>query len=149
MTITTATTPEQVFRRLIEDGFNRGEFDGLADIVAVDSIEHQAGARSGIDGLKALITELRTSFPDLHLDIQDSTTSGDTVWARIRATGTNTGPMRGRPATGRPMEINVFDIVRIVDGRMVEHWGVADRLSMLQQIGVQIGARPPESSQAS
>ena len=57
--------------------------------------------------------------PDLHLEIEDTATSGDTVWFRIRATGTNDGPMWGRPATGRPIDITVMDVMRVADGRMV------------------------------
>lgn len=141
MSTTTNTTPEQAFRQIIEDGFNRGDLDSLAEIVAPDSVEHQVGSGPGIDGLRALITELRTAFPDLHLEIQDTTTSGDLVWARIRSRGTNTGPMHGRPATGASMDITVIDIARVVDGLIVEHWGVADRLTMLQQLGVPVGGR--------
>jgi predicted ester cyclase len=29
----------------------------------------------------------------------------------------------------------VFDVARFADGRMVEHWGVPDRMSILQQLG--------------
>jgi predicted ester cyclase len=42
----------------------------------------------------------------------------------------------GVPATGRPIDITVIDVARIVDGRLVEHWGVADRLTVAQQIGL-------------
>ena len=79
------------------------------------------------------------SISDLHLEIQDTATSGDMVWFRIRSTGTNDGPMWGRPATGRPIDITVMDVMRVVDGRMVEHWGVADRLAVLKQIGAMGG----------
>jgi len=129
-----------VFERLIDEGFNRGNLDALDEFVAIDGIEHQVGARSGRDGLKALISGLRTAFPDLHLAILDTATSGDLVWARIRSTGTNTGSFRGRPATGRAMEIDVIDIVRVADGQITEHWGVADRLSMLDQTGLPMEA---------
>ncbi len=141
MTIETSTTEtiEQISRAVIERGFNNGDLDGLEAFVAPDMVEHQHGATSGIDGLRALITELRTSFPDLHLEIQDTATSGDTAWFRIRSTGTNDGPIWGRPATGRPIDITVIDVMRVVDGRMVEHWGVADRLAMLTQIGAMGG----------
>lgn len=44
----------------------------------------------------------------------------------------------GRPPTGLPMRIDVFDVLRIVDGKVVEHWGVPDRLGLL----VQLGAKP-------
>ena len=141
--ITTAT-PEAVIRELIDVGFNRGDLDALVEIVAPDSVEHQVGSNGGIDGLRALITELRTAVPDLHLVIEDLVTDGDKVWVRMRSKGTNTGPMRGRPPSGHPIEVNVFDIARVVDGRIVEHWGVADRLTMLQQMGVPVGG-PPRS----
>ena len=45
------------------------------------------------------------------------------------------GRVGSRPATGRPMDITVMDVMRVADGRMVEHWGVADRLAVLKQIG--------------
>ena len=61
------------------------------------------------------------------------------VWFRIRSTGTNDGPMWGRPATGRPIDITVMDVMRVADGRIVEHWGVADRLAVLKQIGAMGG----------
>ena len=143
MTVETTTTDsvEQISRAVIERGFNNGDLEGLDAFVAPDFIEHQDGATSGIDGLRALITELRTAFPDLHLAIEDIATSGDTTWFRIRSTGTNDGPLFGRPPTGRPMDITVIDVMRVADGRMVEHWGVADRLAMLKQIGAIGGGR--------
>jgi predicted ester cyclase len=140
-TAATATTPDQVFRRLIEEGFNQGRLEGLAEIVAEDLIENQVGAGSGLSGLKALITELREPFPDLELEIQDMVTAGEVVWARIRARGTNTGSWRGRPASGRPIDMTVIDVAHVVKGRIVEHWGVADRLTMLMQIGIPVGGR--------
>jgi predicted ester cyclase len=141
MTVETTTndTIERITYALIERGFNHGDFDGLDAVVAPDRIEHQEGATSGIDGVRALITELRTAFPDLHLEVQDSVTEGDKTWFRFRSTGTNTGSLWGRPPTGRAFEIAVIDIIRVVDGRMVEHWGVADRLAMLKQIGAMGG----------
>lgn len=137
----TAVNPAQAFEKLIEDGFNRGHLDSLAEIVAPDLIEHQVGAEPGLDGLKALITSLREPFPDLRLEIEASMSDGDLVWARIRARGTNTGVLWGRPPTGRTMDITVIDVARVVDGRIVEHWGVADRLTMLRQLGHSVGGR--------
>jgi predicted ester cyclase len=133
---TTARTPDQVFRTLIEEGFNHGHLDALHEIVAPDLIEHQVGAEPGLDGLKSLIAGLRTPFPDLNLEVQSTATDGEMVWARLRARGNNTGPFYGRLATGRSMDITVIDVVRVADGRIVEHWGVADRLTMLEQLGI-------------
>lgn len=85
--------------------------------------------------MKATITSLRTAFPDLTLSIEDIVSDGDTVWGRIVATGTNTGPFMGFSPTGSPVRVDVIDIARVVGGLMVEHWGVADRLGVLLQLG--------------
>ena len=52
------------------------------------------------------------------------------------ATGTNDGSFMGHAPTGRPIRIDVFDAIRVEDGRMVEHWGVPDRLGALLQLGL-------------
>jgi predicted ester cyclase len=138
----TKATPAEVFSRVIQEGFNEGKLASLSEIVAPDLIENQVGANPGVDGLRALITSLRDPFPDLRLEIESTVTEGDVFWARIRARGTNTGPLRGTPPSGRSMDITVIDIARVVNGRLVEHWGVADRLTMLTQMGISIGHQP-------
>lgn len=45
-----------------------------------------------------------------------------------------TGPFLG-PPTGRPVHFTVIDVATVRDGRIVEHWGVPDRLAVLLQIG--------------
>jgi predicted ester cyclase len=50
--------------------------------------------------------------------------------------GTNTGPFQGMPPTGRPVEVESIDIVRVRDGRYVEHWGVIDMAAMMLQLGM-------------
>ncbi len=124
-----------LFRRLIDEGFNQGEFAAIDEIVSPDQIEHQPGLGSGPNGLKGAITFLRTAFPDLILTIEDITANGDTVWARMKGRGTNTGSFAGRPATGNTIEIDIFDQCRFENGQMVEHWGVPDRFSQMQQLG--------------
>ena len=142
MTIETSTTEtnEQICRALIERGFNNGDLDGLDGHRRPRQSSSTRKARPPAS--MACVRSSPSCAPrisDLHLEIQDTATSGDKVWFRIRSTGTNDGPMWGRPATGRPIDITVMDVMRVVDGRMVEHWGVADRLAVLKQIGAMGG----------
>jgi predicted ester cyclase len=123
-------------RRLIEEGFNAGNLSVCDELVAADSVEHQRGSKSGAAGTKETIRTLRSWFSDFQLTIVDLVAHDDTVWFRNRATGVNTGEVLGRPATGRPFDITVIDIVRFVDGKIVEHWGVPDQLGMLLQLGL-------------
>jgi predicted ester cyclase len=130
---------ERVFRRLIEEGFNGGDLSVADELTSADMVEHQdygPGHAPGAEGVRAVMSSLRRAFPDFRLEIQELVVSGDAAWARLVATGTNDGPYMGNPPTGRRMQVNVFDIVRVVDGRIVEHWGVPDRLSALQQMGI-------------
>jgi predicted ester cyclase len=41
----------------------------------------------------------------------------------------------GVPGSGKSVSINVVDFVRIRDGKAVEHWGMMDGMTMMQQIG--------------
>lgn len=71
----------------------------------------------------------------MHFTVEDSVVKDDHVWVRVRGRGTNSGPFFG-PPSGHPVDITVFDQARVVDGRIVEHWGVPDRFALLEQTGV-------------
>jgi len=83
----------------------------------------------------ALLCEICTT-PDLKLTIEEIVSSGDKSWARITARGTHQAPFMGRPPTGKSFTITVIDICRFEAGQIVEHWGVADRLGLMGQLGL-------------
>lgn len=68
--------------------------------------------------------------------VEDVAAAGDRVWMRFAARGTNLGSVMGRPPTGKKMTIDVIDIARFKDGKIVEHWGVPDQLGMMIQLGL-------------
>jgi predicted ester cyclase len=133
------STPETVARRLIDEGFNDGNLEAVDELTSPELVEHQDFGPShapGAEGVRAVVRSLRSAFSDFHLAIDDVATSGETAWLRMTATGTNDGPFMGNAPTGRPIRIQVFDAIRVRDGRMVEHWGVPDRLGALLQLGL-------------
>jgi len=141
-------SPENIVRRLIEEGFNQGRLEVADELSSPDLVEHQNfGPRhaAGAEGVKAVIASLRRGFSDFHLAIEHLSVDGDKVWLRMVGTGTNDGPFMGNAPTGRPMRTDVFDLIRVADGKMVEHWGVPDRLGTLFQLGL---AQPPAPSAA-
>jgi predicted ester cyclase len=127
---------EAIYRRLIEEGFNRGDLAVVDEVVAAGAVEHQRGLAGGRDGAKGAISYLRRAFPDFTLTIDELVTVGDKVWARQRGGGTNTGSFAGRPPTGKKAFIDVIDVCRFEDGKMVEHWGVPDQLGMMVALGL-------------
>jgi predicted ester cyclase len=138
------STPEVVVRRLIDEGFSQGHLEVCDELIADEIVEHQdygPGHAPGAAGVKAVVTSLRRAFSDFKLEIEDMVVAGDTVWTRNVATGTNDGPYMGYPPSGRSFRISVFDVMRVVGGRVVEHWGVPDRVGALFQLGAI--SRPP------
>lgn len=128
---------EGVFHRLIDEGFNKGNLAALDELFAPNFIEHQDGiVPPNIEGVKGAIVSLRTPFPDLKLTIEEIAASGGKTWARITGRGTHQAPFMGRPPTGKSFAITVIDICRFENGKIVEHWGVADRLSLMGQLGL-------------
>ncbi len=124
-------------RALLTQVFSEGNYEALGELIAPDFVEHQNGSQGiGPAAVRRTASGLRASFPDLTVEVQDAIANEDTVWVRARGRGTDTGGVAGRPPSGRRLEVDVIDIVRFQDGLMIEHWGVADRLGMLQQVGV-------------
>jgi predicted ester cyclase len=133
------THSEQMVRTLIEEGFNEGNLEVVEALTSPELVEHQnfgPNHAPGAEGAKAVVESLRRAFPDFRLAIEDLVADGDTVWLRMVATGTNTGSFMGHAPTGRPIRIDVFDVIRVEDGRMIEHWGVPDRLGAMLQLGL-------------
>ena len=128
----------KVVRRLLEEGFGKGDLSVVDETVSQNFLEHQRFVPplpAGAAGMKALISGLRKMFSDLEFRIEDIAADGNKVWTRNRAKGTNSGGIMGKRPTGKKMEIDVFDLCKLENGKIVEHWGVPDQLGMLEQIG--------------
>lgn len=132
----TTTQNADVFRRVIDEGFNRGHVDALDDCFAGTFDEHQYGMPPSLAGLKGAIAGLRRAVPDLTLTIDEILSTDDKIWARMTARGTNRGNFLGFAPTGKSFSITVIDICRFTDGKIVEHWGLPDRFALLDQLGL-------------
>ena len=129
-----ATTMRRTYERI-----NAGDIDGFGDLLANDFVEHQG--TPGIPPTKAgtldFFRMLLTAFPDLHMAVDDLVASDDKAVARVTTTATHKGEFMGVPATGNSVEMQLIDIMRFNDaGDVCEHWGVADMLGLMQQLGV-------------
>jgi predicted ester cyclase len=127
---------KKVFGKVIEDAYNKGNVDVLSEAFAPSFIEHQAGiVPPTAEGVRRSIAFLRSAFPDMKLTIEEIIASGDKTWARITGRGTHQGPFMGFPPTGKSIVVTVMDECRFENGQIVEHWGVADQLAVMAQVG--------------
>lgn len=136
---TTTRGPLSVLERILHEGFATGNDAIVDEVCAPDMVEHQFGlAGSGAEAranVKAAIRQVHSIMPDLVYTLEDSVVIGDVVWARGRARGTATGGFFGPPSNA-PIDMALFEMARVVDGRIVEHWGCPDRFALLAQTGV-------------
>ena len=125
-------------RRLYEL-LSAGDVDGFGELLADDFVEHEAlpGLAPSKDGVKTFFRLQIAAFPDLRLAVEDVIADGGKVVARVRYTGTQQGEFQGMSATGKAVDVQLIDIFAFADdGRVREHWGVIDLMTMMQQLGV-------------
>ncbi len=125
------------FRRMYEEGLNRGVLAVADELTAPDFFNHEAppGMNRGPESNRQVITMLRTAFPDLHFKIEALIAEGDIVAGRLTMNGTHEGPLMGMSPTGRPVQQAHMHFVRFRDGKAIEHWGVRDDMGMMRQLG--------------
>ena len=117
--------------------YNSNNLDALTEVVSEDLLTPKimAGIPTGFEGAKVAHQIMLTGFPDYQTVIDDLIAEGDKVTARITLSGTHTGSFMGIPATGKHVEFTGIYIARIADGKIVEHWGEEDGVSLLMQLG--------------
>src|SRR5919197_4201328 len=121
-------------RRLYEEGFNHGNLDVVDELVSPDVVTHDPiilDAPTGPDSIRGGIEMIRKAFPDFHVEVLDLVAEGDKVASFVRMSGTNTGDYRRGGATNKRGSMRAFLLWRVVDGRLAENWGMADRFQFL------------------
>jgi predicted ester cyclase len=77
-----------------------------------------------------------TALPDFSVDIKQMIGEGDLVATLKTFSGTHEGEFIGFPPTGRRVTFEVFDLVRLKDGQVTEHWAVIDMDGLKRQLSL-------------
>src|SRR5215204_1911075 len=88
------------------------------------------------EGWKEFTRPFMTGFSERELVVESVIAEGDEVAARVNFHGRHTGDFQGTPPTGREIKFTGTAWFRIADGKVVEHWGEFDGMSLMQQLGV-------------
>ena len=128
------------FQRLVDEGLTQGHLQVMDELLDEHVNDHQLygpGYPRERAGVKGLTAALRTAFPDLHAKATTlvATNDGTQTFAINKTTGTNTGPYLGVPPSGNKIALDIQESARWANGKMVEHWGVADNIGLLTQMG--------------
>jgi predicted ester cyclase len=119
--------PKAVVERFNYEVIRDGSRETFEALMAPDFINWSAPneAMRGAETMWATFASvLRPAIEGMQIHIHDQLCDGDKVTTRKTISGKHVGPLLGVEATGEHISIDVIDIVRIRDGRYVEHWGI-------------------------
>jgi predicted ester cyclase len=123
--------PAEVHQRIVE-ATNAGRYeDGLA-LIDPDVLDHRGGSSGdhrGIDAWRDKWENMYDGLQDVSATIEHNVEAGDTSVNRYTLRATHT-------ASGRSYEIQALDMVRVRNGKLVEHWAFADMAAMRRQLGL-------------
>jgi ketosteroid isomerase-like protein len=98
--------------------FASGDLSDAVAVVAADYLDHQGlgvGPIRGVEGFAHVVRSNDAMYERQQVSIEDLFGADDRAVARIR--------WRGRRHDGEEVDRETIDIVRVADGRAVEHWG--------------------------
>ena len=129
-----------VVGRNTEEVQGNGDFVLFEELFADDFVDHtpQPDTTPDKDGVRILYHRLREAFPDFRPEIHWQAVDADLVTTYKTYHGTHLGHLFGIVPTGRTVAFETVDAMRVRDGRIVEHWGVANLLSLVSQLGAHI-----------
>src|SRR5215212_9407424 len=130
-----------VARRFIEEVWNKQNLAAVDELYAPNAVEHRDLPPFDLDreSAKQYTAPLFAAFPDVHVTIEDMVAEGDTVVTRWTAHGTHQGELMDIAPTGKTIAVMGISIGRHdTNGQLVETWTTWDRLTMLQQLDINL-----------
>lgn len=131
-----------IVRRMTEEVLCGGNLDLMDELVANDFVNHnllatgEPSQSTGVDSYRKEAIGFRSVFPDITVSIIHLLADGDKVISHIQMRGTHKKEFMGIPATNKRVVWSAISIVRLANGKIAERWNIADRYSLLQQLGV-------------
>ena len=138
-----------IVRRFFEEVYNKGNVAFVDELVAPTIFGHFDSPATGPvpahfqlsrEDIKHIVSQFRTTFPDLQYTVEFQVAEGDLVVTRGTALGTHSGEYRGLkfhgiPPTGKQVTWTDTQIFRLAAGKIVEQWSNEDDVGLLQQVG--------------
>lgn len=127
---------KKVARRVLEEIFPANDEDALREVISDQFLNHEApeGTPPGLGAITMFMHILNQAFSEQRWQIEDVIAEGDKVVLRCTHSGVHTGDYFGVPATGRTFAYKQMHIIRVVEGKGVEHWAVRDDATLMRQL---------------
>ena len=126
-----------VFEKLMS-ALNAKDMATMESLIADDFVDNDAmpGMAPGRQGMIDMMGMFVGAFPDLNIVVEHWVAEGDLVVGVMTTKGTQNGEFMGMPASGKKFSVREMHMVRVANGKMAEHWGLSNEMSMMQQLGL-------------
>jgi predicted ester cyclase len=124
-----------IVRRFNKEVIEDGKVEVFHELVSPDVINRTAPAGTLNNGeamLFLIMNVLRPAIPDLTVEIHDQIAEGDLVVTRKSLQGTHTKEFMTIKPSGKKVTIPIIDIIRLRDGKYIEHWGIRDMQQVIK-----------------
>jgi steroid delta-isomerase-like uncharacterized protein len=133
---------KRIIKRFVEELWNARKLEVADQIFSQDCVTHQLRsgvsaepAHRGPQAMKEHVSGWLTSFPDLRFHIEQMIAERDRVVSQLVMEGTHQGTWMGISPTGKSLQIRMFTIHRIENGKIAEDWVLVESLGLFQQLG--------------
>ena len=123
-------------RRVLEEVFPANDETALRELMDDSFVNHEAppGTPPGLGSVTMFMGMLSRAFSDQRWTIDQVIAEGDLVAIHCVHSGRHTGDFLGLPATGRPFAYKQMHMIRLRNGKGVEHWAVRDDAGLMRQL---------------
>jgi steroid delta-isomerase-like uncharacterized protein len=112
-----------IIRQLFDEALNQGKLELVDQLFTVDFVDHSTPEQeTGPAGVKDFFSSVRSGFPDIHVNIDDTIAEGSKVVVRTTWHGTHLGRYAGNEPTGRQVSGTLIQIFHLENGRIREEW---------------------------
>jgi predicted ester cyclase len=120
-----------------------GDVSKLDKIIDKNIIDHAGphGDMVGLDSAKIMFKEMHDHISNLKLQPIANATGGDYHFNLVRMTGTTNSEYMGMPAN-TPIDMTSVNVIKIKNGKAVEHWRYSDPHEMMQMMKMMHGEHP-------
>jgi steroid delta-isomerase-like uncharacterized protein len=127
-------TNKAIVRKLFDEWINKKNLAAIDEMVTSNYVSHEGGEDVTAEGTKRFLAGVFTSFPDIHVTVEDIVCEGDKVVVRNTWRGADKGGFGGMPPTGKSVVIEGIVMWRIENGKLAERWAVLDYRGLMRQL---------------
>lgn len=128
----TAETNAAMADRFAAEAWNNGNLDLIDEMIAADFVRHLPNSWhtpkiEGAAAFKEYMTNIRTIYPDFHIEVHKRIAEGDMVASAWTVSGTNKD-------LDKMISVRGMSMTRYADGKAAEEWVTWDTAGMQSQL---------------